>query len=199
MLIILNSGLAKADGCEIEQQRAHASLGRMYLMEAQCADTEIEKKEAIGFAYRHNLKGITYANKLVDSKKIDLKEAATMKSRLKINIALSFELEGRNKDAENHAEAVMISFFKIKVDIQICFFQALKLVRESNCAPYDVIKCLQILASITSKAGSSSEGLVLICEALKLAEGISGDGSNEVLCEVLEAKADVSALKLQIF
>jgi hypothetical protein len=66
-------------------------------------------------------------------------------------------------------------------------------VRDNNCAPYDVIKCLTVLANIKGKADSSCEGLTLVCEALKLAEGVSGDGSNEVLCEVLDAKADVSA------
>jgi hypothetical protein len=107
----LKPGLAKADGCEIEQQRAYATLGRMYLFVAQYADTELEKKDAIGFAYRYNLKGIKYANKLAATLKIDAKEAATMKSRLNINIALCFEIEGRNKDAGNYAEAVMISLF----------------------------------------------------------------------------------------
>jgi hypothetical protein len=111
----LKSGLAKAEGCEIEQQRAYTTLGRMYLFLAQLADTEVEKKDAIGSAYRYNLKGISYANKLAESAKIDGKEAATMKSRLNINIALCFEIEGRNKDAGNYAEAVMISFCNIQV------------------------------------------------------------------------------------
>lgn len=80
-------------------------------MEAQhVAESEIEKKEALGYAYNHNLKGIKIANKLVQEGKIDSKEAATMKSRLNLNVALSFELEGRNKEAENYAKAVRIVF-----------------------------------------------------------------------------------------
>jgi hypothetical protein len=87
----------------------------MYLFDAQYADTEIEKKDAIRSAHRHNLKGISYANELVEDAKIDVKEAATMKSRLNMNIALSYELEGRNKTAEEYAQAVMISFCNTKV------------------------------------------------------------------------------------
>lgn len=70
--------------------------------------------------------------------------------------------------------------------------QALKLVQDNNCSTPEVVKCQLILASIKSKAGNTGEGLVLICKALKLAEGISGDASDEVLCEVLESKAEVN-------
>lgn len=70
--------------------------------------------------------------------------------------------------------------------------QALKLVQDNNCSTPEVVKCQLILASIKSKAGNTGEGLVLICKALKLAEGISGDASDEVLCEVLEGKAEVN-------
>jgi len=90
----------------VEQQRAHATLGRYYLFEAQGAETETEKKKSLEASYKHNLKGHSLASKLQLERVIPDKEAALMKSRLNMNIALSYELEGRINEAEHNAEMV---------------------------------------------------------------------------------------------
>ncbi|XP_065343485.1 tonsoku-like protein [Cloeon dipterum] len=164
--------LAEKEGDQIEMQRAEASIARYYFYESQLTDIESDKKKFLQLSYKANQKSLKLAIALEEADKISHKDAAEMKSRIYMNIALAFEIEGKIDEAEKSAS------------------KAVSVCRKNSCSYYDLAKCLKVFGVIKSKT-SLAEGMKSINEALSLAEAISDSTGRDLQLEILEAKAEM--------
>ncbi|XP_047993133.1 tonsoku-like protein [Leguminivora glycinivorella] len=160
--------VAKELNNTVEEQRALATLGRIYLLQGQSTSGK-EAEESLKAAERAFLKGLALCESL--SGKINIYELMDMRSRLLLNIGVCQEYLG------NHDKAVDC----LKKAINICVNQDI----------YDVLhQCYTTLALLYSnKLNDYTNSLSCLSKAEEIAKRLQDKGQK--LCETLATKADV--------
>ncbi|XP_063382703.1 tonsoku-like protein [Cydia fagiglandana] len=160
--------VAKELNNTVEEQRALATLGRIYLLQGQSTAGK-EAEESLKAAERAFLKGLALCESL--SGKINIYELMDMRSRLLLNIGVCQEYLG------NHDKAVDC----LKKAINICVNQDI----------YDVLhQCYTTLALLyCNKLNDYTNSLSCLSKAEEIAKRLQDKGQK--LCETLASKADV--------
>ncbi|KAK7590065.1 hypothetical protein V9T40_001678 [Parthenolecanium corni] len=155
-----------------EQQRALATLGRTYFVQAESItdSQDPERRKCLELCRKYYVKSLNICEKLSLTGQLSTKTLSEMKLRLFLNLGLALEADGD----------VSAGIDYISKAINIC--KNLELLE-------DLVRCYSAQGSLYFRVGDTAKALARFDEALKIAERL--EQKVRISFDILLSKADV--------
>ncbi|XP_014248141.1 tonsoku-like protein [Cimex lectularius] len=164
--------LSREEKDKVEEQRALATLGRTYFLQAETydvIDTPEKAKQSLNEAKAYYMQSLQVCEQLNDA--VGWKQRMEMRTRLFLNLGLVFDCQKQAEEAEDYIlKAVLICK---KLDLW-----------------EDLFRSYTALGTVYQKHRDSTKALSTFDLAIPVAERLS-DKSSQALCEVLLLKSEV--------